>query len=291
MAKTFDAATKELIKSNPRDWARLIARTEARGVKALNVDLTAISPEADCALLVEDGGSPWIIHLEIQSGYDSTLPRRLQRYNVLVGFNGDLPVRSIALLLCREADGPALTGRRQCRLPNGTLYHDFRYEVYRLWEQKPEEFLNGGLATLPLAPLTAVADSDLPGLIARMQRRINREATGPQSQVLWLATFLLMGLTKPSDQVKTLLKGVNPMKESSTYQYIINEGRKKGRKEGKVEEAKAILKRQGTKRFGKPSRKIAARLEAVDDLKQLETLTDRVLDATSWDDLLEGIAD
>ena len=53
---------------------------------------------------------PWLVHLEFQSGYDPDLPLRLQRYNILVNYRHRLPVQSIALLLCPEADGPALTG-------------------------------------------------------------------------------------------------------------------------------------------------------------------------------------
>jgi Domain of unknown function (DUF4351) len=60
-------------------------------------------------------------------------------------------------------------------------------------------------------------------------------------------------------------------------------------KEGKdheIDEAKRILLRQGRKRFGRAKVDIKDRIEALSDLNRLEQLVDRVLDATSWDDLI-----
>jgi hypothetical protein len=89
---------------------------------------------------------PWLVHLEFQSSYDPTLPLRLQRYNILVNYRHRLPVQSMALLLCPDADGPAMTGLLQHRLPDGLIYHEFRYNVVRTWERPADEILAGGLA-------------------------------------------------------------------------------------------------------------------------------------------------
>ncbi len=86
-----------------------------------------------------------------------TLPVRLQRYNILIHYREALPVQSVALLLRPEADGPAMSGLLQHRLPDGSLYHEFRYNVVRIWERSVEEILAGGLATLPLAPIANVS--------------------------------------------------------------------------------------------------------------------------------------
>jgi predicted transposase YdaD len=81
------------------------------------------------------------------------------------------------------------------------------------------------------------------------------------------------------------------MKESSTYQKILREGREVGREEGREEgranEARAIIKRQGTRRFGKPAAEYELKLDTIADVERLEELTDRILDATSWDDLFK----
>jgi len=75
-----------------------------------------------------------------------------------------------------------------------------------------------------------------------------------------------------------LLEGVQDMKESVTYQKILREGR--------AEEAKRILKRLASRRFGKPEPLIEAAIDAIADLDRLEQLSDRVLEVTAWEELL-----
>lgn len=87
---------------------------------------------------------------------------------------------------------------------------------------------------------------------------------------------------------------MNILKDSSFYQVILEEGMEKGRKEaleqgqrqGRLEEARKVLFRQGRIRFGRLNKPIRAAVEAIDDLDRLERLSERVLTATSWADLL-----
>jgi Domain of unknown function (DUF4351) len=76
------------------------------------------------------------------------------------------------------------------------------------------------------------------------------------------------------------------MRDSTTYQAILKEGFQEGREE----EARRLLLRQGTRKFGKPDAAIIAAIEAIHDIDRLESLTDRVVDATAgdWNDLLRG---
>jgi len=281
MAKPFDATTRELLESDPRAWLELLLGRELGDVRIQNADLSTITTEADSVLLVAEV-EPWLVHLEFQSSYDPTLPLRLQRYNILVNYRHRLPVQSMALLLCPDADGPAMTGLLQHRLPDGLIYHEFRYNVVRTWERPADEILAGGLATLPLAPLARVNENDLPTVIHAMQERLDREATKNQAETLWTATYILMGLKYSDELIDRLLEGVQNMKESVTYQKILREGRA----EGRTEEAKRILKRQGSRRFGKPDAHIEAAIDAIADLDRLEQLTDRVLEVTGWEELL-----
>ena len=50
--------------------------------------------------------------------------------------------------------------------------------------------------------------------------------------------------------------------------------------------SRAILLRLGRKRFGAPHARTVAALEAITDLAQLEELNERLLDASSWEELL-----
>jgi hypothetical protein len=67
------------------------------------------------------------------------------------------------------------------------------------------------------------------------------------------------------------------MKESSTYQAILAEGR--------AEEARRLL-HLGGKRFGSPSAQTRTALEGIDSVERLEQLTERLLDASGWDELI-----
>ena len=68
------------------------------------------------------------------------------------------------------------------------------------------------------------------------------------------------------------------MEDSDTYQAILDRGR--------VDEARRIVLRQGSIRFGEPGPAVLAALEAIRASERLEALADRVLTATSWEDLL-----
>jgi hypothetical protein len=41
----------------------------------------------------------------------------------------------------------------------------------RVWRLPPEPLLTGGLPLLALAPISAVTEAELPGIIQRMERR------------------------------------------------------------------------------------------------------------------------
>ncbi|MGC8640123.1 MAG: DUF4351 domain-containing protein, partial [Isosphaeraceae bacterium] len=79
---------------------------------------------------------------------------------------------------------------------------------------------------------------------------------------------------------------ITAMRESSTIQAFIEEGRVKGLAEGKAEEAREIILRQGRIRFGEPDTTVKARLEAISNLEKLELLGDRLVIVSSWDELL-----
>jgi hypothetical protein len=80
------------------------------------------------------------------------------------------------------------------------------------------------------------------------------------------------------------------MRESSTIQAFIEEGRRKGLQEGleegKAGEARMFILRQGRIRFGEAGDAVLSRLDAISDLEQLELLGERFLIVSSWDQLL-----
>jgi predicted transposase YdaD len=98
---------------------------------------------------------------------------------------------------------------------------------------------------------------------------------------------VLMGLRYDRALVEQLLQGVRAMKESVTYQAIVEEGVVKGR----LEEARRILLLLGEEQFGTPpGARALASVEAINSLEQLEQLTRRALRVRSWEELLADVA-
>jgi len=51
----------------------------------------------------------------------------------------------------------------------------FKYKVIKVWELPVESLLNGGIGTVPLAPIAAVSPEQLPEIIRRMEQRLAAE--------------------------------------------------------------------------------------------------------------------
>lgn len=280
MPKPFDATTKSLIELRPADWLAYLGLPDA-AVEVIDADLSTVTASADKVLRVRET-PPWLLNLEPQAGYERDLGERLLEYSVLLRRRHHLGVRTIVLLLRPAVDGPRVTGREDHFLPEGHQYLWFEYGVVRAWQIPVGDMLAGGLGTLPLAPLADVPQAELPGVIRQMETRISAEAAPETAGVLWTATYVPMGLRYSGAVAERLLEGVRQMKESVTYQKIVEEGRV----EGRVEEARALLLRLGRKRFGPPSPAAEAALAGITAIERLEALSERLLDAESWEELL-----
>jgi len=123
-----------------------------------------------------------------------------------------------------------------------------------------------------------VAEPSLPVVIERMDERFRREATPDEADHLWMATEVLMGLRYSDTLVEHVLGGIHQMEDSVTYQAIVRKGKIAGLQE--------MLLRQGRKKLGAPTEPAEAAVKAIKDVELLETLAERMLDATSWGELL-----
>lgn len=277
MPHPFDATLKDLISVYPHDWLRQLGLPVQVPVETANVDLSTVSADADRVLRVH-ADPPWLIVVELQAARDPDLELRGLQYFTLVKRREGLPVHLVVVLLRREADNATLKGRVRYDNPTGLSSVERVYQVVRLWEMPVQPFLQGGLGTLPLAPLADLPREELPGVIRHMERRFREEAAPEEAATLWTASYILLGLRYPKDQVGQLIREIRGMKESVTYQAIIEEGA--------TAEAQRILLRQGNRRFGQPDERVKRRLESVTDLQRLEDLSERLLDVSSWEELL-----
>jgi hypothetical protein len=283
MSQDYDPTMKALVDFDPASWLPFCGRPEAPATVISAEVIGTITGAADAFLRVH-ADPEYILHLDFQSGHDSAqLPPRLRLYNTIADFNTGLPVRSVAVILRPEADSPRLTGLLERGLPGEEPHDVFRYDVIRVWRLPTEQLLAGALAMLPLAPLSATGEPEVRRAIGRMKERLRRAERAGE---LWTATRVLMGLRHSQDLIDVLLRGVQGMKDSVTYQAIVAEGVAEGVIKGRAEEARRFLKAQGKDKFGQPDEQTREAIDAIEDIERLEDLGRRLLRVESWQELL-----
>lgn len=282
MEKKFDVTLKALLEDAPEDWP-ILAGVADTHVEVIDADIATISGAADKVLRLH-GPPPSLMHFEFQAGPDASLPRRVNVYNAALEDRHDLPAASVVVLLRPEANLRIITGVYQRQLPQAAEpYRVFRYQVIRVWELPVQSLLGGDLGRLALAPISAVGEAELPGVLREMKRRVARVRDRGRLGRWWTAVYVLMGMRYQDALVEHLLQGVLGMEESTTYQAII----RKGAAQGELNEARKLLLRLGQSHFQREAPPdVQSRVEAMQDLDQLEQFILRVTQLRSWDELL-----
>jgi predicted transposase YdaD len=286
MPPPYDPTLKTLAELAPADWLPLAGRRRRR-VTIEDSDIgTLVSGATDKLFRVHEA-PPYLLHLDFQAGHDSAaLPLRLRLYNSVFEDRHQLPVLSVAVLLHRGADSPQLTGRLVSGPPGEEPFSTLRYEVVRVWQIPAEQLLTGGLGTLALAPISAVSEGELPGVIRRMRERLVEPRARRVAREVWTASYILLGVRYSAQFATALFQEVLGMEESATYRAIIQMGRNEGRVEGRAEEARHMLLVLGEDKFGPPDEAIALAVQAITDVERLESLARQVRHAESWHQLL-----
>ncbi len=256
----------------------------------IDADLSTVSPQADKLFRLVPPGKG-LVHLELQTGPDAELPDRLLLYNVLAEHRHRGPVHSVVLLLRRAANLTSLSGVVRRLFADGRVYHEFHYDVVRVWELPAEELLTGPLGTLPLAALTDAAANDLPAVFARIDERFRQETpSAAEVGTLRATLYILLGIRYDRGVIRSLFQGIQGMEESVTYQEILQKGEARGeargKAQGRAEEARRIVRLIGEQRFGAPDAATETALNAITDLDRLERMAARFLQADDWADLL-----
>jgi hypothetical protein len=286
MPGPLDDTLKYLTELSPQDWV-VEGGWPAAPAGLIDADIATVTGATDKVIQVQ-GPPDWLLAVDFHAGHDAVhLPPKTLLYNEALGKRHDLRVRSLAVVLHPGADSPQLTGLYERGFPGEPADVLLRYRVVRVWQVPAARWLAGGLGVLPLAPLGAVKEAELPAVIAQMKERLDREVPRSQAAELWSATYILMGMRYADALIETLLEGVLAMEESVTYQKIIRKGKAEGKAEGKTEEARKLLLLLGRSRFGDPPAEALAAVEALTDVEKLEELSVRLLQAGSWQALLD----
>jgi hypothetical protein len=180
----YDPTLKALVETEPESWPALLGGPTGP-TEVIDADIATVSGAADQVLRVA-AQPPYLLHLEFVAGHDTAvLPGKLNFRNALLEDRHGLLVRSAAILLHPEADSPQLTGVYRRGFPGEEPYRMFRYQVLRVWQLQPAPLLTGGLALLALAPISAVTDAELPGIIERMKQRLAGRRARRQADLVW----------------------------------------------------------------------------------------------------------
>ncbi len=178
----LDVSAKELVWEGPDAWFERFAIGPRGPVTVIDSDITTLTA-ADKMLRV-DGPEPYLVNIEPHSYHDTKLARTLWYRQVALDYRHNLPVLTVLVLLCKEANSPSLTGSYERQLPDGWPTNRYNYRVVQLWQEDPDPYLASGVNLVPLAPLTNVAEESLPDLMRQMAERINPEPRAAGGEAL-----------------------------------------------------------------------------------------------------------
>lgn len=277
MSKYFDATIKGLLECGPADWVAL-AGFPGRTAEIVDADVSTVSAATDKVIRVNDP-KPWFLDVNFQTGPDASLPRRVHLYSSLLHSRHELPVRSVVILLSRDANLSVIDGHFQLSFPGESPYLEFRYDVIRVWELDPERLLRGPLSLVPLAPVSAVRKTELPRVVREVAERLEIDG-GDRAPEMWAASSILMGLKYEEAFIDRLLVEVQAMAESVTFKVLEDRG--------SLKTVQKTLLHQGTVLLGEPPDAIREKIMGtrITDLPRFDDLLLRLLKVNSWDELM-----
>jgi hypothetical protein len=280
--KPFDGSVKDLVELAPRAWAEWLCPGPISEAVMVDAELSTVTAAADKVLRVRRPAGDLLVNIAAESGHAGGAPEQSLFYSSLLRHRHGLPVRSVILLLRREANATNLTGRLELR-ENDTdeePYLVFRYRVVRLWQEPLGPLLSGPVWLLPVAPLTDEAAGSLEATVERVVARLEAETPPDVAGKMEEAIYVLMGLRYPYDIISRIAERNARMRESSYVQGLLADGEVKALRE--------TIIRQGRRKFGEPPATTLRTIGAITDLDRLRALTDRILDVSTWDELLAG---
>ncbi len=254
--------------------------------RPIDTDLSA-SLHADRLIRV-DAPTPFALHLEFQSSSELGLPARMLCYNVLAGRTNQVPVLSVLILVRPSAAASDQTGVWEVSAGDGPPHLTFRYAVVRVWQEAVDTFLNAGLGLAPLAVLTDEAAGNLEAAFRRFDQRLKQpDVPGNVAEVVSGLALVLSGMRYDEDLIRAIYGRLDmTLEDSTTYQWILKKGQAEGRAEGEIKEARNLVRKAGTHKFGAPPPATVAALDSVADRERLERMLLAAFDAAGWDGLL-----
>jgi hypothetical protein len=241
---------------------------------------------------LRDGSETWLlIHIEVQGEPETTFPRRMFLYNSRAFDRYNREVVSLALLT------DAQPGWRPDHFEYGRWGANTRLNflaVKLLDYQGQEEALQrdpNPIAQIVLAHLQALATRKDPAGRARYKVQLvkglyDRGWSAEDVRQLFRLIDWLMDL--PTELQQDFRKNVFRWEEERRMPYVTSIERL-AKAEGRVEELRLAIGTGLQSKFGAAGKRLLPKIRKMDDLKQLRTLHQIILEANVLDDVRKGL--
>ena len=218
----YDNACKYLSEKYASQFATWILGQVPASVEVLKTELSIEPIRADYLTFLRTYER--ILHLEFEVDVegDPPLPLRMLDYWVRLYRLYRMPITQTLILLKETTSAKRLKDRFRVE------YTQHRYQIIRMWEQDPEPFLQNP-ALLPFASLCrSSAPEKLLSKVAESLAKI--ESSAERGQIT-ACTNILAGLRFDKNLVNQLFRE-EIMRESATYQDILQKGVQQGLQQG-----------------------------------------------------------
>ncbi len=290
----YDNICKYLAETYPQDMARWLLGEPLPLVQLEPKELALEPIRADSLILLQS--SNLILHLEFQTRPDPEIPFRMLDYWTRA--QRKFPTRQIKQIVIYLTPSESSLVYQNYYQATKTR-HEF--ELIRLWETEPRTLLQNA-GTIPFAVLAEAIDKKK--VLQEVANRIESLSNQQARRDIAAASYVLAGLTMSDNIIKQILRS-EMMRESVTFQAILQEGRQVGIQEGRqvgiqegrqeglqtgqIQGKREMLQRLLTRKFGTLPPQISIQVECL-TMPQLEDLAEAILDMQSLTDLEQWCA-
>lgn len=286
MSKPWDASMRSLIRANHQAFVNLVLpRARFIGERPEKLETCPLEMDSLLDIIIDD--QKMILHLEFQAYYDSFMPIRLLKYNVLARSEYELPVLSCVIYLFKDRQKQRSPLRWW--IPTGHNILDFYYRSIELYKLTPKEILETGHSNLlPLLPLTKGGTEQR--AIMNMFERLESVHDEELNKIAFL--FALHNLAhKGETEVAWLERRYQHMYEvlleSPLYEHILKKGLDRGIQQGKqegIQASRQAIVSVVQERFPGLVQLAEQQTAMINDLTHLQWLTVKVSVAANQED-------
>jgi predicted transposase/invertase (TIGR01784 family) len=227
---SFDNTCRRLAEKFPQDFASWLLGIPMPLTVLQPTELSLEHIRSDSLILLQ--GKKAILHIEFQTAPKPNLSLRLADYRIRIHrkFPG-CTIYQIVIYL-RKTRSPMVY---QTQFSVAGMTGSF--QIVRLWEVPPEELMN-----YPgILPFAVLGQTTNPERTLRQAVRSMGQLSEDQQHETLGAAYILSGLRLEADVVAKIIRR-DMMRESTTYQAILEEGREEGIELGKLEERQEIAR-------------------------------------------------